>query len=504
METVETSISFQGFYQSMGLKRYPFRDRTAEKEDTGKLFIHPINYSQLQDVMENNQTAIICGNRGSGKTITLTDLKSKISDNRLVCLIDNFEDVGLEKNQLDFYSLILKNLTRTMLIYLATHKKILRKATNDEKLLLSFLIKKYGNSITDSQLKTQLESVQLSWFQKIFNKFSSPITALLNYGSTAITNFGNEILTKQFGAYLPDVSSSTIKNIFPEIQFPVENQFSSVDISYSMLDMVLSMICKLSGQIPIVFFDKLDEDVRLENDAELVACFIKDLICDNKLLLNSNLQLLISVWKIPFATLSTIFRASKHTVYYIDWNKDQLMLALNNRLAVYSDKTICDYGSLFDDDVTEEDLATIYQLSNANPRDLWSIFDSLFVAQYTINSKSKLISHDAISQGLHNFVASFQFYEYYPRKKNAQRNTNDVYSYISYLLRLRDTDEFTHEELRNKASTGGSTTNYITGMMNIGLVRKTDQKRPGGAVIYKISDPKVSYAIFNGIEIMHA
>ena len=30
------------------------------------------------------------------------------------------------------------------------------------------------------------------------------------------------------------------------------------------------------------------------------------------------------------------------------------------------------------DDVTEEDLATIYQLSNANPRDLWSIFDSLF------------------------------------------------------------------------------------------------------------------------------
>lgn len=106
METVETSISFQGFYQSMGLKRYPFRDRTAEKEDTGKLFIHPINYSQLQDVMENNQTAIICGNRGSGKTITLTDLKSKISDNRLVCLIDNFEDVGLEKNQLDFYSCV--------------------------------------------------------------------------------------------------------------------------------------------------------------------------------------------------------------------------------------------------------------------------------------------------------------------------------------------------------------------------------------------------------------
>ena len=41
------------------------------------------------------------------------------------------------------------------------------------------------------------------------------------------------------------------------------------------------------------------------------------------------------------------------------------------------------------------------------------------------------------------------------------------------------------------ASTGGSTTNYITGMMNIGLVKKTDRKRVGGAVIYQINDPKV-------------
>ena len=55
--------------------------------------------------------------------------------------------------------------------------------------------------------------------------------------------------------------------------------------------------------------------------------------------------------------------------------------------------------------------------------------------------------------------------------------------------------------MRNQASTGGSTTNYITGMMNIGLVKKTGKKRPGGAVIYQIRDPKVTYAIMNDIEI---
>lgn len=503
MKTMEKSISFQVFYQSMGLNGYPFRDRTAEKEDTDKLFIHPINFSQLQDVMDNNQTAIICGNRGSGKTITLANLNSKISNDRLVCLIDNYEDVGLLNNRMDFYSLILKNLTRSMLIYLSKNKKKLRTATKNDKLLLSFLIKKYGCSITDSQLKIQLESVQLKWWQKFINRLSAPITTVLNYGGTAVTNFGNELLTKHFGAYLPDVSSATVKSIFPEIQFPIENQFSNLDISYSMLDMVLSMIYNLTGNIPIILLDKLDEDIRLENDAELVASFFKDLVCDNNLLLNSNVQLLISVWKIPFLMLGTIFRASKHTVYYIDWDYDQLTLALNNRLAVYSNKAINDFKALFDVDVTEADLSAIYELSNANPRDLWSIFDALFQAQYEIDSNSKLIGHNAISRGLYKFVSSFQFYEYYPRKKNAQRNTNDIYSYIRYLLKLKDTDEFTQEELRTKASTGGSTTNYITGMMNIGLVRKTDQKRPGGAVIYKINDPKVTYAIFNDIEISH-
>ena len=71
------------------------------------------------------------------------------------------------------------------------------------------------------------------------------------------------------------------------------------------------------------------------------------------------------------------------------------------------------------------------------------------------------------------------------------------------MLFLDNTEEFTNEELRNAATTGGSVTNYITNMQTIGLVEKTDKKRPGGAVIYKIIDPKVIYAIYNNVEIVH-
>ena len=498
---MENLMSFEDFYKSMGLVRYPFWVRTAEKEEADKLFIKPINYPQLEDVVNNAHTAIICGNRGAGKTMLLSELKTKVSDDRLVCEIDNFEDVRLRENLQDYYSLILKQMTQSLVVFLSSRKKLIRKATKNDKLLLSFLIKKYGNNIVDSQLYEQLSKVQLNFVQRMVNVFTGPITAFLNYGTTAVTNFGNELLTKQFGAYLPDINCSTIKNIFPEIKFAVEDQFLMADISYSMLESVLAMIKRVTNTVPVVFIDRLDEDVRLENDAELVTAFIKDLLCDIKILHNSDVEMLISVWKIPFSNLSNAFRESKHTVFHVGWNASYLEGVLNKRLSVYSNNAIRDCNDLFADDVSDQDKAAIYRLSNENPRDLWNIYDKIFCAQYELDKRSTVLTHKAIKKGLRNFVSTFPFYEYYPRKKTAHRNTNDVYSYIGYLLKLSNKEEFTHDELRNQASTGGSTGNYITNMINIGLVKKTGRKKSGGAVIYQINDPKVSYAISQKIDI---
>ncbi len=504
MQSVLSPVSFEEFYKSMSLVRYPFRERTAERENTTELFIKPLDYSYLHDDLSSNHSVIVCGNRGSGKTITLLDLKREMHHDKIFCLIDHFENVATENNQLDFYSLILQNLTKNILIFISNNQNCLKKVSYDDKVLLSFLIMKYGDSITDNQLYSKLEEVQLSLIKRLLNKISTPLTALLNYGTTTVTNFGNELLTQHFGAYLPDISEGTVKRIFPDIQFPVENQFKGVPISYSLLDSALKMIVRITGNVPTVFIDKLDEDIRFENDAELVSTFFKDLICDSNLLLNQSIQLVISVWKIPFQNLSTIFRESKVPVYYLQWNRTQLEIVLNHRLSVYSNNQITNYRDLLDTDVSDSDLNDLYELSNSNPRDLWGIFDAIFNAQYSIDSSSHVIRKEAIIKGLRKFVECFQFYEYYPRKRNAQKNTNDIYSYINYLLKLPKVTEFTNGELRDAASTGGSTTNYITGMMNIGLVKKTDRKRVGGAVIYQINDPKVSYAIFHEIDIQHS
>ena len=87
--------------------------------------------------------------------------------------------------------------------------------------------------------------------------------------------------------------------------------------------------------------------------------------------------------------------------------------------------------------------------------------------------------------------------------KKARRNTNDIYSYIKILLFLKGKEEFTVTELREDSTSGGSIQNYITNMQKIGLIEKTDKKRAGGSVIYRIVDPKVRYANSEGIDICH-
>jgi len=492
---------FSEFYVDIGFKKYPFREKTSEKEEIKKLFIEPLNYSLLEDDFENYRTVIVSGDRGTGKTMMLKDIEAKTDSNKLVCQITNFESIPLNENLIDFYSLILETLVNQILIFLATNKKRLKSLSSDEKILLSLLIEKYGDAFTEKQLSDQIEKVQLNLIKRIVNRFSPSITSIFNFSATAITNFGSEALTKHFGHYLPAVNEGNIQKIIPDIKFTVENEFKSVEISYSLLEKSLALACKTNDTPPIILIDKLDEDQRLANDAELISDFIKDLLCDTNLLHNSNIQLVISVWKIPFKFLDSVFRRSKHSVYDIIWNTEHLETVLNKRIKHYSDGDLNDYQILFDDNITQLDIDKLFELSNSNPRDLWGIFDCIYKEQHQLDAQATKISSQALTNGLKLFVETFTFYEYYPRKRDARKNTNDIYSYIQHLLKLDNNTEFTNYELLNAANTGGSTSNYITGMLNIGLISKTERKRDGGAIIYEIIDPKIRYAIKNKLEI---
>lgn len=129
---------------------------------------------------------------------------------------------------------------------------------------------------------------------------------------------------------------------------------------------------------------------------------------------------------------------------------------------------------------------------------MWHLLSIAFEEQFSIDAKS-LLTDDAVEKAIVKFITDFNYYEYYPKKSKARKNSMDVNAYIKHLQKLKSI-EVTKSHLNKNAQTGSSTTNYVTAMERMGLIKKT-HKKSNGAVIYTVNDAKVSFAIENNITI---
>ena len=492
--------SVKAFHDNLGFQKYPFNVCTAENERpyASKIFVHPENYDSVKEAFDDHLSIIVRGNRGTGKTALLSDLQQHIDSNHIYCIIEDYSVLPLQPTTHDYYDLIITNLVSSLFNRLFEEKKRLKKLDKEDKLFLSAMLSQYTTSVTKRELTRKIEKVQLSGVKRFFKDKINLVRAVLNYGVTIGTNIVNDII-RNYYSYLPPVTEDQIHDILPKIQFDAETNFNAIDSSYTTLLQLCAVIENLGYEHPVIFFDKFDEDSRMENDAEIIATFISPLLVDNKLLENEQIQLIISVWEVPFDRITGVVRTQKHYCPELSWPIPYLKDVLNKRLNVFSNSKVQSFEDLFDSSLTKETSDQIFNLSNGNPRDLWHILDYIIKAQYSIDPLQPRLQLEAVQKGIYNFVTQFNFYEYYPKKPNAKANTMDVYGYIKHLLKLTSI-EFTKNQLNDCAKTGSSTSNYVVGMEHIGLVSNTQKKHNGG-VIYRINDPKVVYAIENGIEI---
>lgn len=500
-ETMHTLRSMRDFYESIGLRDYPFNVYTAENEAgyATEIFVHPLNYDSIKSSFDGKRSIVIRGNRGTGKTALLNDLAKQIDYNAAVIVeIDDYSDIPIEPLNSDYYQLLISGLVKSMFYSLFENTKRLKKLSKDDKVFLSFLLSEYTSVVTKSELTRKIEEIQLSRVKRFFKKNVNLCRAVVNYGLTAGLNIVNDVIRNHFGT-LPPLDPLTVREFFPKLDLEAETEFNKANSSYNLLVRICDVIYKLGYQRIIVFFDKFDEDTRMENTADKISTFITPLLTDNKLLENSHIQIVISVWEVPFSKILTQFRSQKHHCPQLSWTAAKLKEALNRRLSVFSNNEIKTFESLFGKDVGNDIIDEIFALANGNPRDLWHIFHSIFQAQYMLNPEGKELSMQAVEIGLKDFVINFNFFEYYPKSPKAKSSSMDVYSYIKHLLKLKS-DRFTKNQLNEQANTGSSTSNYVVGMENIGLVTNTSEKVNSG-VVYKINDPKVVYAMKHNLDI---
>ncbi|WP_046213551.1 P-loop ATPase, Sll1717 family [Paenibacillus wulumuqiensis] len=498
---IDHKSSFKELYSRLGLVEYPFTIYTTEneKDKLEQLFIQPSDYAPIIESFNHDRTMMLVGNRGTGKTALLYDLlRKENAELSLICSIDNFSELSTKVELREFYTLILKALTSSVFLSLAHYKSKLNKLGKEEKLLLSYLLKNYIESVTKRNLRDKIEQVQTRKLLRSTKKVYNFFRFTLNYGATAATNFISDTITSHFSKLPPLIQEGKVKEFFPELSTGIDDGFLDIDATYSLIERFINIIKKMGYKKVIITFDKLDEDPRFENDAEGISEFIKPVVTDNKLLLNQEVQLIISVWAVPFALIRDTVRTQKHYCPEITWNDSDLTNALNQRLKTYSNDKITDFTKIFAPNINPTTMKELFKLANSNPRDLWHIINRIFEAQYEIDSEANFLSEEAIVKGFTNFVLKFNFYEYYPKRINARSNTMDVYSYVAHLQKLSN-EVFTKNQLNERAGTGSSTNNYVIAMEKMGLIKKDGQQ--SGAVTYKINDPKVIFAINHGLQI---
>ncbi|MCQ4758995.1 P-loop ATPase, Sll1717 family [Enterocloster bolteae] len=491
-------MDFKEFYQQCGLKEYPFNTFTTEDEaKANELFVEPVDYTLIKDGYKNQRTIIMSGNRGTGKTAIVYDLIRNSPNDTLICYIDDYSSINTKSTLQEFYELIAKSLVNTLFEKSLNRQRHLKKLSKEDKIFFSFLVDKFVTPITKQLVFEKIEQIQLGKLKCFFNKSSSFIQFFINYGLTAAIKMLNNTIAVHF-YMLPPVNEDEIKTILPSIKFTPDNHFIDEETSYSFILKICQLINKLGFSNTITFLDKIDEDTRFENDSDIIADFVKPLLTDNKLLLNPNIQLVTSIWAVPFSNIKANVRTQKYYCPELIWQQRDLISAFNQRLKVFGANSYLNFDSLFSVDVTDNQKEEVIKLANHNPRDLWHIYNNLFHQQFIINETAKTISSSAVLNGLNEFVKTFNYFEYYPRKKGARSSSMDIYKYINHLLKLSSFD-FTSNQL-NEVGVGSSTNNYIAGMQSIGLIRRTDIKRNNG-VVYEIIDPKVIYAMEKQIKI---
>lgn len=492
-------MNFEDFYKHLGLAKYPFGVFTSEGERDifDDIYLPPQNHSVILEGLKNT-SAIVVGERGTGKTALSIDLGARLSSKKhLLVRIEEFSDLKIAYEQNDAYRFLTERIVTEFFLNYAERPSALWKLSKEDRLDLSMFLHGYLGASTRNFLIEKLKNIQHGLMKRLFIGIYNTFRVVLNYGLKAATMVISDALTKHFSSLPPIDTGNT--DYFKRLETEVDTSFEKGQREYFYLEKICTLAKKSGLEKIYIFIDKVDEDPRFQNDAEDVAEFLRTIASDNKILTSNHFHVVFFAWSTPFNYIRDIVRTQKISFTELTWDQRNLEKVLAKRVAKYAKEPLTLNVDLLEI-ASDSSKSLIFEMCNRNPRDLWHIMDKAFQEQFKLDPTSK-ISDKAIALAIRRFVREFNYYEYYPRKSNARANTMDVYRYIKHLQKLDDL-RFTKDRLNTLAGTGGSTNNYVVAMENMGLIRNTNEKAHGGAVLYEIADPKIRYAMQNGLQLV--
>lgn len=480
----------------MGFDRHPFSKFSAEEEiDYLSNIFHSPNYYQtiLQDILENN-TRLIFGERGIGKSALLykllEEIQAKNKDTSLTILIDDYSYLVQSGNNLRKKYLIF--LTRALLKDLLNKLLATNKSVNSldevKKEKLSFLIQNFSKRISKKEFLKFQES------HRIYNDLINPILNNLLSTGVAITS---DTISKSLGL-----------NSYPESRFYKEylpklgNRIESINLSSIDDDSLVQIfsdlieICKSLGYCTILFFfDKIDEDEKIASLVNEEVELLLPLLKQNNLLLSLDFGIVFFLWsKVKGELNRNTVRFDKIKPIDITWSKNDLLKIIDKRTNFFS-KGSSSFQQLFQN---TSDSDFVIEIANGSPRDLLRLLSSIYDEQENNPTNLGLFTSLSVNKGILKFLSEYDFYALYP----AQRGTKqDIKNIISKLKQIGKPKDITVKDLIRvlKYSYQGAISN-IKVMKNYGVLEENTLKS-STEKFYEIADPKISFIVENKIDL---
>ncbi len=485
-------------YQHLGFNRNPFSTYSAEEESDflGNIYINPKYFSSLKSDIANGHSRFILGARGIGKTALLSQLKSTLeSEGIFSIIIDTFDNIPISNNGAEIVRLIVECLIKYYCIELSRNPKQLHKLNKIQKEKLSFIIEEFFITLSSMEYNELKDKTNIyrrkNFLKQIYNRFfNKPI----NFIISGCMEIAADAVRKSLG--LPDIDKEQFyKNYLPEFSIESMGRYDGA-LNYKSYKLILSdfvEIIKSSGFANVViFFDKIDEYTRLNNNISLVAGFLEDILKDTTILMNSSYSIVFSIWDAIKPELTDRgVRFDKIKPNDITWSNEDIRAIIEKRIKYFSKGQVTLDSLIKDKEIIEE----VINLSNHSPRYIFRLLSYIYDCQSEINQSSDSFEIEAIQKGENIYCSSFDWYAIYPTRTSGKVN---IITNINRLLKIGKPQIKTNDYVSAYKVSTPTAISYIQIALNYNLIKELPETE-GGAKLYTIIDTVVNHLIRIGI-----
>ncbi|MBI4209961.1 MAG: hypothetical protein HY544_00445, partial [Candidatus Diapherotrites archaeon] len=441
----------------------------------------------LRDEIKNNNTRIIFGERGVGKSALMIAINGNLQETSengyvLITVIDEYSYLISQGNNLNkkWRIFLIRNLLKTFIQTTLLKNLSISRLDKIEKEKLSFIILNFYQTIS----KTEFYKFQTN--SNYYNNFVNPA---LNTFLSASVALSSDFISKSLGlSKLENVDF--YKEYIPKADTLKQIEINSLEISqlWQIFNDLIGICQKMEFKTIIFFLDKLDEDPAIGGNVKEEGKILLPILLNTSVLLDNKFSLVFLLWsKVKDELNRNHVRLDKIKATDVGWTQREVREIIEKRVSYFSNKTLT-FDKLFQN---VNDIDKILYLSNGSPRDALRLLSCIYDEEETSINSQGIFSPTSVTKGINKFLSGYDFYAIYPARSGSRR---DILSIITKLKKIGKPNFKSKDIQTTFKFSQASAVNYVKLWKAFGVI-KEDQEVVGKEKQYSLTDPKIEYLV---------